>query len=263
MRDRCVFSLWLALSLIAGCSWLHGQPPRPTPEFQAKYRAALEAFNENDYEMALTLLNEAEQIQPGMEATLNLKGASHVKLKNFQEAANAFRGILAQKPQNPVALFNYGETLFLSKNYPQAKEAFQKYMATEGNANNALGRLKVFLCDLLMGNEQAVQEMIANLKPTISHPLEYYCRAARLFHQGNEEEARGYLNSAFEIYPAGMNLAFADSFVELGWLKSNEIAEIGAVDASALQSLSQEFQPQETETGIDAEQFESLLPALE
>lgn len=255
-------STWIVLGFISVCAVAQTTDP-PPPAYQETYRSAVEAFNNQEYEKTLELLDQADAISPGLSATMNLQGAAHVKLRDFQKAASAFRGILQNEPQNPVALFNYGEVLFLSENYPQAKEAFSKYLGTEGNEKNALGRFKVMLCELLMGNVQQVKAEIQELRPTISHPLEYYARAAVEFSQDNEEEARKYLQSAFNIYPGGMNLAFADSFVELGWIKREEVAQIGAVNAAALQSLSQEFQPDAAENEDNfSEKFQSLLPSL-
>lgn len=253
----------LFVGLFQDCLLAQEVTPLP-PAYQEKYRAAVDAFNKEKYTESLALLAEADTISPNQIATFNLQGAAHVKRRDFQKAAVSFRKILEKEPQNPIAFFNYGEVLFLSENYPQAKEAFIKYLGTEGNEKNALGRFKVLLCDLRMGNIQEVKAVVDNLRPTISHPLEYFARAAIEFSQNNEKEARSYVQSAFQIYPGGMNLAFADSFVELGWIGRGDVAQIGAVNAAALQSLSREFQP-EDDPGEDTsfkEKFRSLLPSL-
>lgn len=244
---------------------VEGQTPGtpPSQAYQTAYSAAIQAFNENRYPEALAKLDEAEAVEPGLVSTLNLRGAIHVNQREFTKAAESFHKIIPLDPDNDVAHFNYGETLFLMKNYAQAKESFQRYLNTKGNQKNALGRFKVLLCDILGGNIEQARKTVAELRPTISHPLEYFARAALLFHAGKDEEARGYLVSAFDIYQAGMNLAFADSFVEIGWLKREEVAQIGAVNAAALQSLSNEFQP--VSEGSDqslSEKFQSLLPSL-
>ncbi|MEM6822415.1 MAG: tetratricopeptide repeat protein, partial [Verrucomicrobiota bacterium] len=210
----------------------------PSAEYQKLYRDALELFNKEQFDEALLKLEEASAIEPSRLATHNLKGAVYVKQKDYEKAATAFQSIIDQQPDNPIALFNYGEVLFLSGKYAQAKESFQKYRATEGNQSNALARFKVILCDLLGGNEAEAKKTVAELSPTVSHPLEYFGKAALEFHAGNEKKARTFLQSAFNIYPGGMNLAFADSFVELGWLKKGDVTQIGAVNAAALQSLS-------------------------
>jgi tetratricopeptide (TPR) repeat protein len=220
-------------------------------------------FNEAKYDESLAKLSEAEVVDAAQVATNNLRGAVYVKQRKYAQAAEAFKAILASQPDNSIAWFNYGESQFLAKNYSQAKESFKRYLETEGNKTNALARFKIILCDILSGNVSEARKAVENLRPTISHPLEYYGRAAIEFNAGRDAEAREYLKSAFDIYPGGMNLAFADSFKELGWLKPDEVAQIGAVNAAALQSLSTEFQPSSNE-GSDAykEKFESMLPSL-
>lgn len=243
---------------------LKSQESPPSAEYQGKYRKAIELFNEAKYEETLSLLEQAVALEPQQTSAYNLIGAALVKLKRFDEAGAVFRKILSVQPDNAIAMFNFGESLFLAKKYPEAKQQFQAYLNTEGNKTNALARFKIILCDLLGGNEAEARQNVAKLRPTISHPLEYYGRAAVMFHDGNEEEAREYLQSAFQIYPGGMNLVFADSLVELGWLKRDEVAQIGAVNAAALQSLSSEFQPDtgNEDTGGTLDSFESLLPSL-
>ncbi|MGF1677972.1 MAG: tetratricopeptide repeat protein [Candidatus Methylacidiphilales bacterium] len=236
--------------------------PAPSPEYQAAYGKAIEAFNEQRLEDTLKHLDEAERFSPGEISSLNLKGAVLVRQKKIDEAAEAFKQILVRQPDNAIAMFNYGEALFLSKKYTEAKEQFIKFMKAPNNNNNALARFKVILCDLLGGNEAEARKTVEALRPTISHPLEYFGRAAILFHQKNDAGAREYLQSAFNIYNPGMNLAFADSFVEIGWLGREEVAQIGAVDATSLQSLSQEFQPTSDGSGARKEQLEALLPSL-
>jgi len=242
----------------------HAETPEPSEEYKQIYSSALQEFNAENYDKALTILEQTIAVDPQQTAAYNLSGAANVKLKKYEQAIDSFRKILSIKPESSIAMFNLGESLFLLKDYSQAKQYFQGYLNTEGNKTNALARYKVILCDLLGGNEAVARDAVQNLKPTISHPLEYYGRAAIQFHAGNEEEAREYLRSAFQIYPGGLNLAFADSLVELGWLKEGEVAQIGAVNAAALKSLSNEFQPEaeKDDSGTFREKFDSLLPSL-
>lgn len=240
------------------------QSPEPSQEYKDIYAKAMEVFGEEKYEEAIEYSEQAIALDPQMPAAYNLTGAAYVKLEQYDQAAISFQKILSIQPDNTIAMFNLGEAKFLTKDYGNAKKHFQSYLNSEGNSTNALARYKVILCDLLGGNEAGARKAVDELKPTISHPLEYYGRAALLFHAGNEVEARGYLQSAFQIYPGGINLAFSDSLVELGWLKREEVAQIGAVNAAALQSLSTEFQPEieKDESGALKEKFDSLLPSL-
>jgi len=255
---------WVMLCLFVA-DYALAENALPSREYRETYVKAMQVFGEGKYEEAMKLAREAVVLDPAQASAYNLLGATQVKLRQPQEAVASFQKILSLQPENSVAVFNLGEAYFLLKNYSEAKKYFESYLKTEGNATNALARYKMILCDLLGGREAAARETVLGLKPTISHPLEYYGRAALLFHQGDEEQARSYLESAGKIYSPGLNLAFADSLVELGWLNRNEVAEIGAVNAAALQSLSAEFQPQNDEDssrGLNRD-IESLLPALD
>ncbi|MEM6884700.1 MAG: tetratricopeptide repeat protein [Verrucomicrobiota bacterium] len=242
----------------------HAQAAEPTKEYIELYAKAKAEFDGENYQESLKILEEAIALEPQLVHSYNLKGAVLVKLDEYDQAAETFQQVLAIQPENVIANYNMGESFFLAEKYSQAKEQFQVYLNSEGNQTNALARYKVILCDLLGGNESAARKAVEELRPTISHPLQYYGRAAIHFHAGEEEEARSYLKSAFNIYPAGLNLAFSSSFLELGWLKEGEVAEVGAVHAAGLQSLSTEFHPEieKDDSGALREKFESLLPSL-
>lgn len=263
-RVRILF--FFSLMLLCGVSGHSGlaQAVEPSQEYQDIYAKAMQAFLEEQYEDTLSLLEQAIALEPQQANAYNLAGAANVKLRNYNQAATSFQQILALDPENMIAIFNLGESYFLLKDYTKSKQYFQTFLNIEGNSANALARFKLLLCHLLGGNEESARATVEALRPTISHPLAYYGNAALHFHAGNNDEARSYLKSAFEIYPGGVNLAFADSLVELGWLERNEVAQIGAVNAAALQSLSREFQPDIEQDDSNAlfKRFDSLLPSI-
>jgi tetratricopeptide (TPR) repeat protein len=238
----------------------------PSEAMQAVYAEALQLMNQGKIDDALAKLASGPAAEGDHSAVLNLKGALHVRKKDYPTAAAAFGKILEKSPNNAVARFNLGEVHFLQKNYPKAKEFFGQFLKEPGNSQNALARYKIFLCDLLGADPAAATQTLKGLEPTISHPFYYYANAASAFKAGRESAAREYIQSAFGIYPGGLNAAFADSLVELGWLKQEEIAQIGAIDSAALQSLSSEFRPEAAAPGAgapaapDALGFENVLP---
>jgi len=235
----------------------------PSPEYAKAYRESVVFFNELKYEEALVKVKESIALEPELTDGYNLEGACYIKLKEYEKGAESFSKILNVEPQNPIAMFNYGESLFLQKKYAEAKSLFQRYLGTEGNSKNALGRYKVILCDVLGGHVEEARKTVAGLKPTISHPLEYYARAAVEFQAGNDELARSYLKSSFQIYSGDLNLAFADSLREIGWVKDGEVAQFNTVNVAGLESLSSEFQPEaEEDSAVVGKQLNSLLPSL-
>jgi|GEM_PF-754432 len=261
-----LFSVLAPAPLHAQTAPADANPPAevpPSAEGQAVYAEALQLMNQGKVDEALAKLAAMPAADASHSAVLNLKGALSVRKKDYPAAAAAFGKILEANPKNTIAHFNLGEVHFLQKDYPKAKALFTRFLQEPGNSQNALGRYKVFLCDLLGADPSAAAKTLADLEPTISHPFYYFANAAQAFKTGQADKAREYIQSAFGIYPGGLNAAFADSMVELGWLKPEEIAQIGAIDSAALQSLSSEFRPEKagpTPEPAAPTGFENLLP---
>jgi tetratricopeptide (TPR) repeat protein len=230
---------------------------------QAVYNETLQLMSQGKFDEALAKLASGPASDAEHSVVLNLKGALQVRKKNYSEAAAQFAKVLEKSPNNAVACFNLGEVHFLQKDYAKAKELFGRFLKEPGNSQNALARYKIFLCDLLGVDPAAAAQTLKELEPTITHPFYYYAHAATEFKAGRENEAREYIQSAFEIYPVGLNATFADSLIELGWLRREEIAQVNMIDLGALQSLSEEFRAEAVLSGADAPpppDFESMLP---
>lgn len=237
-------------------------PPTPvaSPESQRLYAEAIGLMNQTDMDGSLKKLDELLALEPNNLAALNLRGAVMVRKLNYEGAEASFSRILAIDPKNGIGLFNLAEVAFLRKDYAKAKGYFSQFMQVGGNEQNALGRYKIFLCDLLGYDTAPAMATLKSLEPTISNPFYYFAHAAVEFKQNRPDKGREYIKSAFSIFPGGMNAAFADSMVGLGWIKQEEVASIGSIDASALNSLSTEFQPDKSSAPSPSLGFESLLP---
>jgi hypothetical protein len=141
---------------------------------------------------------------------------------------------------------------------------FQKFLAMPDNSQNALGLYKVFLCDVMLGNSAEIRKTEESLRPSVANPFYYFANAAVAFKKGNQDEGRSFVKSAFGIYAGGLNAAFADSFIELGWLTQNEVGQIGVVDATQLKSLSQDTATQAGQDGHSlSNSLEAMLPGLD
>jgi tetratricopeptide (TPR) repeat protein len=165
-------------------------------------------------------------------------------------------------PNMNLAYFNLGEVSFLQKNYPEAKKRFQTFL--EKNGENDLGQFKIFLCDLVGGNADAAKKVGRSFPLSASTPLRYYALAAIAFSEENEAEAIEYIRSAASIYPPGQNNAFADSFIELGWLKRLEQENFGLQDSPVIsESVLRPTTSGPAGEEAKAPSFEGLLPSGE
>jgi len=232
----------------------------PSPENQQLYSSALNLMSQGDMDGSLKKIDELLAKDPDNTPALNLRGAVLVRKKNFDGAEKAFARLLEKDPKNAIAMFNMAEVHFLRGDYAKARVYFVRFTEQPGNEQNPLSRYKIFLCDLLGLDPTAAVKTMESLEPTISNPFYYFARAAVEFKQHHSEKGRELVKSAFEIYPVSTNAAFADSLVALGWLKQEEVATVGAIDAASLNSLSKEFHPEKPATSAPTIGFENILP---
>jgi tetratricopeptide (TPR) repeat protein len=260
MRNTFGFGAISLLFLLTPFTASAQSTPAPSAESQRLYGEAIGLMNQGNMDASLKKVDELLVKEPDNMAGLNLRGAVLVRKKDYEGAEASFGRILAIDSQNSVAHFNLAEVSFLRKDYAKAKVHFSHFMGVKGNEQNALGRYKIFLCDLLGTDPSPAMTLLETLEPTISNPFYYFAHAAAEFKQQRPEKGREFIKSAFGIYPGGMNAAFADSLVELGWVNQEEVASIGAIDASALNSLSTEFQPDKDAGPPTSLGFENVLP---
>jgi tetratricopeptide (TPR) repeat protein len=235
-------------------------PPPPSKEYQAAYQKAANLMAQEKFEAALSEIDRADTLQSKYAATYNLKGAILVRLKKLPEAEATFRKGLEIEPGNALIVFNIGECAFLQKNYAAAKIEFEKFLQSEDNKGNALGRYKVYLCDLMLGDQKAVRQLLDTAEPSVRNPLYYFVHAAAEFKAHRDAEGKQYLQSAFQIYPGGVNATFADSLIELGWLKKEDISVVNNISAATLQSMADS--PEPGQGGAGTPSFDEALPSL-
>ena len=263
------FSLLAVLLLVSGRSWAQSPPDANaaySKEYQTVYGSAVQAFNKGNPSETIHILDDAEKIQPGLPTTLNLRAAAYVRLKRLDEARQVFESLHKSKPDDPSIIFNMAEVYFLGRNYVDAKKMFQLYLEKKGQSQNALGLYKVFLCDLMTNNTAEIKKTLSNLIPAANNPYYYFAMAADALKRGEGDKGRDYIKSAYDIYSPQLNASFADSLVELGFIRQEEVGSVGVIDSAFLQSLTQpKMKPRKKDDvmEIDASGLDALLPPPE
>jgi len=190
----------------------------PGKEYQDAYSNSLQAFNKKEYDQALTFLNLAEKIQPGLPSTKILNGNILLRQRKFDEAQAIYQDLYAKDPNNIPVLFNLAECHFLKKEYADAKKLFLLFSQSNQGKQQTLGQYNVFLCDLLLGNDAEVRKTLTSLTPSAADPYYYFANAAYDYKIGNPDAARQYLGPAFHNYPLELSGTFADPLIELGYI---------------------------------------------
>ncbi len=190
-----------------------------------KVDQAEQAFQQRDYTAAKRLIDEADAADPNQPATLNLKGEILLAQKDFDGAENTFKQAAKIDPKFREAQYNLAQIPFKKKEYTKARDRFEALFnntpATGGDKNQAsqIIKFKIFLTLLLEGKDSRAQKMMEQFQFTGDTPALYYAQAAWEFKHSNTAKAKDWIDSARKIYSPALNLVFADSFYDVGWLQ--------------------------------------------
>jgi Flp pilus assembly protein TadD len=190
-----------------------------------KFDQAEQAFRQRDYTAAKKLIEEADAADPNQPATLNLRGEILLAQKDFDGAENAFKQAAKIDPKFREAQYNLAQIPFKKKEYTKARDRFEALFnntpAPGGDKNQAsqIIKFKIYLTLLLEGKDSRAQKMMEQFQFTGDTPALYYAQAAWEFKHNNAAKAKDWIDSARKIYSPALNLVFADSFYDVGWLQ--------------------------------------------
>jgi tetratricopeptide (TPR) repeat protein len=191
-----------------------------------KFEAAEQAFQQRDYTAAKKLIDEADAADPNQPATLNLRGEILLAQKDFDGAENAFKQASKIDPKFREAQYNLAQIPFKKKEYAKSRDRFEALFSSTpapgGDKNQAaqIIKFKIFLTLLLEGKDSRAQKMMEQFQFTGDTPALYYAQAAWEFKHNNAAKANDWIVSAKKIYSPALNLVFADSFYDVGWLQA-------------------------------------------
>lgn len=195
-----------------------------------KFELAEQAFQQRDLTAARRLVDEADAADPNQPATINLRGEILLAQKDFDAAEAAFKQAAKIDPKFREAQYNLAQIPFKKKEYAKARERFEALFtatpAAGGDKNQAsqIIKFKIYLTLLLEGKDSRAQKMMEQFQFTGDTPALYYAQAAWEFKHNNAAKAQDWIVSARKIYSPALNLVFADSFYDLGWLQQNVAA---------------------------------------
>jgi len=257
MKFILAMLVWVTLLTIG----IAQESPPISQDYKKAYQQAAEVFRKGDYDDALVLLDKAEQIQAGIGAGYNLKGAIYTKQSKYAEAEKAFQKAYELDPKFYLPLFNLGEVVFLQKQYEESHKRFEVFV--QKNGNNDLAEFKLYLCDLLGDKMDRAEKTLLSQSPSPSTPLLFYMKAAWNYKNGNEKAALEEIQSAVNVYPAGQNNAFAETFIDLGWLKRKEDQPDNSALPETVLSPTVKSSDPVPEKPRPVNGLDSLMPSLE
>jgi Flp pilus assembly protein TadD len=195
-----------------------------------KFEQAEQAFQQRDLTAARKLVDEADAAEPNQPATINLRGEILLAQKDFDGAEAAFKQASKIDPKFREAQYNLAQIPFKKKEFTKARDRFEALFnatpAPGGDKNQAsqVIKFKIYLTLLMEGKDARAQKMMEQFQFTGDTPALYYAQAAWEFKHNNAAKANDWIVSARKIYSPALNMVFADSFYDLGWLQQNVAA---------------------------------------
>src|SRR5436190_8863900 len=192
---------------------------------RSKFEQSQQALRQRDFATALKLVDEADKADANQPATLNLRGEILMQQQQFDQAETAFKKAAKLDPKLREAQYNLAQIPFKKKDYAKARDRFETlYNSTPspgGDKNQAaqIIKFKIFLTLLLEGKDSRAQKMMEQFQFTGDTPALYYAQAAWEFKHNNTAKANDWIVSAKKIYSPALNMVFADSFYDVGWLQ--------------------------------------------
>ncbi|MEM9445204.1 MAG: tetratricopeptide repeat protein [Verrucomicrobiota bacterium] len=226
--------------------------------FQEIRQKTIQLYTKAKFTEALRSANELITLKPSDAFSYKLRAAIYVDLDKFAEARKDFSQAGELDPDDAFTHFNIGETYFLDKYYSNAIKHFRNFMKKE--PNNELALFKIFLCNILSEQQQEVDQALSTLQPSPVSPLYYFAHAAIAFNKENPDKANELISTANNIYPNDQILTFVDSFLELGWVKTDQNVAKPIISGDKLKSMSsQSFHAEPIEAPV-LTKLEDLLP---
>jgi tetratricopeptide (TPR) repeat protein len=210
---------------------------------RSRVEQARQAYQQRDFVAARKFIDDADTADANQPATLNLRGEILLEQKQFDQAESEFKKALKADSKFRQAQFNLALVPLKKKDYATARERFEALLGKVpgGDKGEAAQLIKfnVYMTWLLEGKDSRAQKLMEQFQFTGDTPALYYAQAAWEFKHNNPTKATDWITSAKKIYSPALNVVFADSFYDLGWMQSPALATSPAPAAEAATALAE------------------------
>jgi tetratricopeptide (TPR) repeat protein len=210
---------------------------------RSRVEQARQAYQQRDFVAARKFIDDADAADPNQAATLNLRGEILLEEKQFDQAEAEFKKALKADSKFRQAQFNLAVVPLKKKDYATARDRFEALLSkTPGGDKSEAAQLikfNVYMTWLLESKDSRAQKLMEQFQFTGDTPALYYAQAAWEFKHANPTKATDWITSAKKIYSPALNVVFADSFYDLGWMQSPALATSPAPAAEAATALAE------------------------
>lgn len=199
-------------------------PEENRKDFINRIGAASRLFQQKRIFEALEELEKASGIFEASPEVYNLRGSCYVEMRAFDKALREFAKASELVKDNPSIEFNIAEVLFVTRQWQQSLEAFEKVLVKIPEQNTSLARLvefKILLCLKKVGRQDDAVILAEKFDFMDDSPFYYYAQAALAYDDKRLVEAEQWLARAARVFRNPDILApWQDTLVEFGYIKS-------------------------------------------
>src|SRR5438874_548134 len=210
---------------------------------RSRVEQARQAYQQRDFAAASKFIDDADAADPNQAATLNLRGEILLEQKQFDQAEAEFKKALKADSKFRQAQFNLALVPLKKQDYAAARDRFEALLSkTSGGDKTEAAQLikfNIYMTWLLEGKDSRAQKLMEQFQFTGDTPALYYAQAAWEFKHNNPTKATDWITSAKKIYSPALNVVFADSFYDLGWMQSPALATSPAPAVEAATALAE------------------------
>src|SRR5438067_8840998 len=209
---------------------------------RSRVEQARQAYQQRDFVAARKFIDDADAAEPNQAATLNLRGEILLEQKQFDQAEAEFKKALKADSKFRQAQFNLALVPLKKKDYATARDRFEALLSKTGGEKSEAAQLikfNIYMTYLLEGKDSRAQKLMEQFQFTGDTPALYYAQAAWEFKNNNPTKATDWITSAKKIYSPALNVVFADSCYDLGWMQSPALATAPAPAVEAATALAE------------------------
>ena len=220
MRCSLVLSLAAALALAGGCASKEPaeksgsappQAPQPrletvkvqeaTPAQRAQIKTDLAAgyYERGQFDVALDVLKEAEQLEPGYPRIYDIYGLVYTMLGENAKAESSFRRALSLAPNDPDIRANWGAFLCVTGRERESLAEFEAAFRDPLYKTPEVALINAGKCSLGLGERQKADEYFRRaLTASPGNPTASYQLALLAYRDGRMQEARAWIRPAVQ-----------------------------------------------------------------
>lgn len=191
---------------------LSNKPEEIRREYLETFNTAKLEYIAGNWVRCYSLLSQCEFIVSGNPNAYNLMVSCLIEQGNFSEAKALLQKVQKELPTDQVTIINVANLHMAQKEYQACINVIQDIIKTlPHDASQSLLDVltyRIFLCHLMLKQEQEAKQLVKHLNPLSDTPLYYFSQIALHLQKGNKSAAKADLQAVYAIFQQAAALPY-------------------------------------------------------